>query len=105
MTRETTIAIAALLAEVTTRRYVDEALRDDATALLGSLPYVYCPGCREEHPASEFARGANNCRRWVEEIVPGVEVDLDTLAPNQAVAWGDGKTNHRRYTLIGWVGA
>ncbi len=38
---------------------------------------------------------------WSAETVEGTEVELSTLPRNQAVAFGDGKTNHTRYTRVG----
>jgi protein gp37 len=38
---------------------------------------------------------------WISETVAGTEVEMADLAPNQAVAWGDGATNHVRYTKVG----
>ena len=44
-------------------------------------------------------------KQWGEfttETVSGTNVDLKyDLKPNQCVAWGDGKTNHTRYTRVG----
>lgn len=38
---------------------------------------------------------------YVAETALGTEVDLTRLPRGQAVAWGDGKTSHTRYTRIG----
>jgi protein gp37 len=38
---------------------------------------------------------------WMNEVRPGTEVELATLKPNQAVAVGDGSTNHTLYTKVG----
>lgn len=35
------------------------------------------------------------------EMVPGTSPELADLAANQCVGWGDGKTNHVRYTRVG----
>jgi protein gp37 len=43
-------------------------------------------------------------KQWGEyaaEFRPGTAVELSTLAANQSVAWGDGKTNHTLYTRVG----
>lgn len=43
-------------------------------------------------------------KQWGEhsaECVDGTEVDLQSLLPNQSVAFGDGKTNHVRFTRVG----
>jgi protein gp37 len=81
------------------------------------LDWVICGGesgahARPMHP--EWARTLRDqCaklgipfffKQWGEyanETVPSTEVDMRDLAPNQAVAFGDGKTNHVRYTRIG----
>ena len=38
---------------------------------------------------------------WIAETVQGTSVDLTRLPNNQAIAWGDGKSNHTRYTRVG----
>jgi hypothetical protein len=45
-------------------------------------------------PMVEYRDGA----WWIVEHLPGVEVNLPSLAPNQCVAWGDGETYHRLLT-------
>lgn len=81
------------------------------------IDWVICGGesghhARPMHP--DWARSLRNqCaavgfaflfKQWGEhtaEIVAGTEVELPSLKPNQSVAWGDGKTNHIRYTRVG----
>lgn len=70
------------------------------------------PGARPMHP--DWARSLRDqCTdagvafffkqwgEWTAETVPGVEVEMSSLAKNQCVAMGDGETNHTRYTRVG----
>lgn len=84
----------------------------------GPIDWIICggesgPGARPMHP--DWARSLRDqCqaaktpfffKQWGEHIaetIPGTCVDLKRdLAPNQSVAWGDGNTNHTRYTRVG----
>ena len=61
----------------------------------------WCSCCRDHHPADEFADAAALfCLRWIAEECLGTAVELDYLAPNQAVGWGDGRTTHMLYTCV-----
>lgn len=86
-------------------------------AMVYGVDWVICggesgPAARPMHP--DWARSLRDqCRaaevpfffkqwgEWIAETRPGTSVDLDTLESNEAVAYGDGKTNHTLYRRIG----
>lgn len=53
--------------------------------------------CAQQGTAFFFKQWGN----WKAETVLGTNVDISRLPHNQAVAWGDGKTNHTLYTNVG----
>ncbi len=74
------------------------------------------PGARPMHPswvrslrdqclAADIPFFFKQWGDWLPEFVAGTAPKLEELASNQSVAYGDGKTNHVRYTRVGKANA
>lgn len=70
-----------------------------------ALPPQWVRTLRDQCRAASVSFFFKQWGEWSSEVVPGTSPNLDNLAPNQQVGWGDGKTNHTRYTKVGKAAA